>query len=161
MVHVGLDLSRTRLDVHVMALTGSSSKQQSLVSRLAAAQPALVASATDRQQRPPTRQRQTQHRLSVEQVQRLVAEYRDGASVQELAARWGVHRTTVAAQLRQAGVPLRRRGVPADRRTEAIRLYGEGWSCQRLAERYGCHATTVWKVLRQAGVRLRAPWERA
>ena len=91
----------------------------------------------------------------------LVTEYEAGGSIQELAARWGLHRTTVAAQLRQTGVRLRGRGVPADRRAEALRLYGEGWSCQRLAERYGCNPTTVWKVLQQAGVRLRAPWERA
>ena len=71
-----------------------------------------------------------------------------------------MHRTTVAAQLREASVQLRRQGVPDDLLDEAIRLYNDGWSCQRLAERYGCNATTVWKVLKQAGVRLRTPWER-
>jgi hypothetical protein len=66
----------------------------------------------------------------------------------------------VAAQLRQAGVRLRRQGVPDGLLDEAIRLYKDGWTCQRLAERFGCNATTVWKVLRQAGVQLRTPWER-
>jgi DNA-directed RNA polymerase specialized sigma24 family protein len=144
-----------------VVLTGTSSKQQSLVNRLAAAQPALVASPTGGRQRPSVRQRQAQRRLTPEQVQRLVAEYEDGASVQDLASRWSIHRTTVASQLRQAGVKLRGQGVPADCRAEAVRLYGEGWSCQRLGERYGCNATTVWKVLKQAGVRLRESWERA
>jgi transcriptional regulator of aromatic amino acid metabolism len=44
-------------------------------------------------------------------VQQLVAEYEDGASMKELAARWSLHWTTVAAQLRQAGVHLRRHGT--------------------------------------------------
>lgn len=108
----------------------------------------------------PARQRQAQRRLTPKQVQQLVAEYEAGASVRGLAARRGVHRTTVTMQLRQAGVPVRRRGLTEESRTEAVRLYGEGWSCQRLADRYGCNATTVWKMLQQAGVRLRAPWER-
>jgi DNA-directed RNA polymerase specialized sigma24 family protein len=144
----------------LVALTGTSSKQQSLVSRLAASQPTLVASPTISRRRPPVRQRQVQRRLTAEQAQQLATEYEAGASIQELAARWGIHRTTVAAQLRQTGVQLRSRGVPADRRAEVVRLYNHGWSCQRLAERYGCNATTVWKVLQRAGVRLRASWER-
>ena len=136
------------------------SKQKSLVSRLAASQPALTSTATDRRRQPAVRQRQAQRRLTAEQVQQLVAEYENGASVQDLASHWGIHRTTVAAQLRQAGVRLRRQGVPDRLLDEAIRLYNDGWSCQRLADRYGCNATTVWKVLQQAGVKLRAPWER-
>jgi len=77
-----------------------------------------------------------------------------------LAARWKMHRSTVAAQLRRAGVELRRQGVPAERLSEAVRLYGEGWSCPRLAERYSCDDATVRQVLRRAGVELRLPWER-
>jgi transposase-like protein len=134
-----------------VVLTGTSSKQQSLVNHLAAAQPALVAGATDHQRHQPVRHRQAQRRLTPEQTQQLVAGYQDGADVQELATRWGIHRTTVATQLRQAGVELRGGGVPADCLDEAIELYRDGWSCQRLAERYGCNATTVWKVMRQAG----------
>jgi DNA-binding CsgD family transcriptional regulator len=78
----------------------------------------------------------------------------------ELADRWGLHRTTVAGHLRRAGVALRRRGIPTERLTEAISLYGEGWSCQRLAERFGCDDETVRQALKRTGVTLRAPWER-
>lgn len=81
--------------------------------------------------------------------------------MKELAAHWGLHRTTVAAQLRQAGVQLRRQGVPDALLDEAIRLYNDGSSCQRLAQRYDCDAETVRQTLKRAGVRLRAPWERA
>jgi hypothetical protein len=96
----------------LVALPGSSSKQSTLVRDLAAAQPTLLASSTDRQQHVPARQRQAQRRLTAEQTQQLVAAYEGGASMKELATRWGMHRTTVAAQLRQAGTPLRRQGIP-------------------------------------------------
>jgi len=105
-------------------------------------------------------QRQAQRRLTPEQVEQLVADYQVGASMKELAAKWQLHRTTVAAQLRRAGMQLRRRGISADQLPDVTRLYGEGWSCQRLAERYDCDDETVRQVLKQAGVKLRKPWER-
>jgi lambda repressor-like predicted transcriptional regulator len=104
--------------------------------------------------------RQAQRRLTPQQVERLVAEYEAGTDMKALAARWTMHRATVAAQLRRAGVVLRRQGVPEDKLHEAVRLYAEGWSCQRLAERYRCDDETVRQTLKRAGVRLRAPWER-
>ncbi|WP_091112618.1 helix-turn-helix domain-containing protein [Geodermatophilus dictyosporus] len=101
-----------------------------------------------------------QRRLTADQVTALVRAYEAGADMKALAARWGMHRATVAAQLRRAGVELRRQGLPPDRLQEAVRLYGEGWSCQRLAERYGCDDETVRQTLKKANIRLRKPWER-
>jgi DNA-directed RNA polymerase specialized sigma24 family protein len=143
-----------------MPLPGMVTRQSALVSRLSASQPALLASSTGSEQRLRARQRQRQRRLTVEQTQQLIAEYEAGAGIKELAARWDLHRTTVAARLRRAGVQLRRQGVPDTLLNEAIQLYGEGWSCQRLAGRYGCDAETARQTLRRAGVRMRAPWDR-
>jgi DNA-directed RNA polymerase specialized sigma24 family protein len=143
-----------------VVLTGASSKQSALVRGLSASQQALLASSSASRQRRPDRQRQAQRRLTPEQARQLVAEYEGGASMKELAVRWGLHRTTVAAQLQLAGVRLRRQGLPADRVDEARRLYRDGWSLQRLAERYGCDTETVRQALKRAGVKLRAPWER-
>jgi uncharacterized protein (DUF433 family) len=126
--------------------------------RLAESQPALLRRRARRSA--PVKQRQVQRRLAPEQVERLVAEYENGADMKTLAAHWGLHRTTVAAQLRRAGVELRRQGIPDHRLYEAIRLYGQGWSCQHLAERYRCDDETLRQALRRAGVVLRAPWER-
>jgi uncharacterized protein (DUF433 family) len=137
--------------------TVRSSKQSTLFKRLAKDLPDLLL-------RPPrtkvAKPRQTQRRLTPQQVERLVAEYQAGAGMKELAARWEIHRTTVAAQLRRAGVELRRRGIPVEELPEAIRLYGEGWSCQRLAARYGCDDETVRQVLKRTGLILRDPWDR-
>jgi DNA-directed RNA polymerase specialized sigma24 family protein len=110
----------------------------------------LSASSTPRRQR----------RLTPDQAAELVAEYQAGADLKELAARWGVHRTTVAGHLGRAGVELRRQGLSEDQVDEAVRLYGEGWSLQRLAERYDCDDETVRQRLKAAGVVLRRPWER-
>jgi hypothetical protein len=93
-------------------------------------------------------------------VEILVAEYWAGADMKELAFRWELHRTTVAGHLRQAGIALRRQGIPDELRDEAIQLYGEGWSCQRLADRYDGDDETVRQALRRVGVQLRKPWER-
>jgi hypothetical protein len=140
------------------ALRGGSSKHTSLFRHLAEALPVLL------RRRPlPARavkRRQTQRRLTPQQVARLVAEYEVGADMKALAARWHMHRGTVAAHLRRAGVALRRTGVPNDRLDEAVRLYGEGWSLQRLAERYRCDDETVRQLLKRADVQQRKPWER-
>ena len=103
-------------------------------------------------------ERQAQRRLTTQQVEQLVAANQAGASVRELAAKWRLHRTTVAAQLRRAGVKLRYHGISADRIDDVVRLYGEGWSCQRLAERYKCDNETVRQALTHAGLALRLPW---
>lgn len=116
-----------------MGQTVGSSKQSALFRRLAEELPALLRRRPRRAK--PGKQQQTQRRLSPQQVERLVAEYQAGADMKELAARWELHRTTVATHMRRAGVALRRQGVPGDRLDEAVRLYGDGWSLQRLAER--------------------------
>ena len=141
-----------------MELTGQSSNQNALFSRLAKALPALLRRKKLRAK--PARQRQVQRRLTAQQVEQLVAEYMAGDDMTVLAARWGLHRTTVAGHLRRADIVLRRQGIPAESMDEAIRLYGEDWSCLRLAERYGCDDETVRKTLKRAGVHLRKPWER-
>jgi lambda repressor-like predicted transcriptional regulator len=103
---------------------------------------------------------QIQRRLTIQHREQMVAEYLSGASMLALARQWGLHRTTVAEQLRRAGVEIRQRGIPLEKLDEAIRLYEKGWSCVRLAELYNCDDETVRQTLRRAGVRLRAPWDR-
>jgi DNA-directed RNA polymerase specialized sigma24 family protein len=141
----------------MVVLTGSSSKQSALVNRLSAALPTLLRRRT-RKQSP--RRRQAQRRLTTKQAQRLTAEYENGASMKELAKRWSLHRTTVAAQLRQAGIRLRRQGIPDALLDEVIQRYDEGWSCQQLAKHYECDAETVRQKLKRAGLTLRKPWDR-
>lgn len=129
---------------------------QTHVSRLSAGLPALLRRHL---QVHPIKQRQIQRRLTAKHAAQLAAEYQAGDSMQQLADRWHLHRTTVAVHLRRAGVTIRQRGIPPERIDEATRLYHEGWSCQRLAERFDCDDETVRQTLKRAGVRLRKPWE--
>ena len=140
--------------IFLVALTGASLNFRTHVSRLSAGLPAVL---RRRLQVHPVKQRQVQRRLTAKQAAQLAAEYEAGASMQQLADRWNLHRTTVADQLRRAGVAIRQRGIPPERLDEAIRLYGEGWSCQRLAERFDCDDETVRQTLKRAGVKLRKP----
>lgn len=73
----------------------------------------------------------------------------------ELAAQFGVHRTTVAASLRKLSIPLRRQGLHGADLADATRLYGEGWSLARLGEQFKCDAETVRQSLKRAGVVMR------
>ena len=104
--------------------------------------------------------KQEQRRLEPGEVAELVAAYRGGASMKELAKRHGIHRTTVASWLKINHCELRRQGISELELPEVIRLYVDGWSCQRLAERFDCDDETVRQALKSAGVVLRRPWER-
>ena len=65
--------------------------------------------------------RQHQRRLTMTEITELMKEYQQGASVKELAQRFGIHRVTVTAVLQRHGVELRRSGlVPADIRQQRL-----------------------------------------
>jgi lambda repressor-like predicted transcriptional regulator len=98
--------------------------------------------------------------LTDNQIAQLVAEYQAGLDMAVLALPWELHRTTVAAHLRRAGVVLRGKAFRPSRSPKQIRLYSAGWSLQRLAERYRCDDETVRTELKRAGIRLPKPWER-
>jgi DNA-binding CsgD family transcriptional regulator len=85
----------------------------------------------------------------------VIAGYRSGRTMKELATEFGIDRRTVSAHLRRAGIAARRRGLDQEQIIEAARLYGAGWSSGRLAESFDVSADTVLKVLRRAGVAIR------
>jgi DNA-binding transcriptional ArsR family regulator len=98
---------------------------------------------------------QVQHRLDPSQVAELVAGYQGGATIEDLAERFGVHRTTVMAHLDRSGVKRRRRGIEVASLPEAVRLYEAGWSLARVGERFGVDGETVRTAFRKAGVPIR------
>jgi len=121
--------------------------------------PALLASPEPASR--PTRQRRAQQRLTEDRARQLIAEYLAGANMRQVAERWGVHRTTVATQLRRAGVNPRPSGLGNQDVDEATQLYADGWSLARLGKRYECSADTVRSALLKAGLVMRRPWERS
>jgi|1185.fasta_scaffold301550_1 transposase len=98
--------------------------------------------------------RQIQRHLSADDVLSVIAAYEQGATIDELATRFGVHRTTVMAHLERQGAP-RRCGTVTKNLNEATRLYEQGWSLARVGDHFGVDGETVRRALRAAGVTLR------
>jgi hypothetical protein len=114
---------------------------------------AAHAPASTEQPRP----RRTQKRLRGVEVDEMVAAYRTGDSVDELAERFDVHRTTAMAHLRRRRVEPR---VPftawdPEALTAAAALYASGASLVVVAARFRVDPSTVANRFRRAGVTIR------
>jgi len=92
---------------------------------------------------PPRPNAETVRRLNLAQVDLLVAGYRKGKTVYELAADFGIARQTVSLILKRNGVPMRMQGLRDDQRTEVAELRAQGWSYARLGTRFGVNASTA------------------
>ena len=98
--------------------------------------------------------RQIQRHLGADEVLSLVDTYAQGDTIDELASKFGIHRTTVMAHLERQRAP-RRSGIVTRNIDEATRLYEEGWSLARVGEHFGVDGETVRRTLRASGVDLR------
>jgi transposase-like protein len=86
----------------------------------------------------------------------LVAAYRRGVPVEDLAASFRVNRTTVLSHVRRHGVPKRdRRALQGDEVDRAAQLYLGGRSMDWVAAQLEVAASTVRRALKDAGVTLR------
>jgi DNA-directed RNA polymerase specialized sigma24 family protein len=112
----------------------------------------LLPSGPTPRQRP--RRRQVQVRLSDNQITDLVAAYRDGTKINDLAKSFAINRTTVLAHLKRAKVPQRRGRVERSVEAAAL-LYEDGWSLVRIGDHMGVNPSTVWTALRRHGVQMR------
>jgi hypothetical protein len=100
---------------------------------------------------------QVQHRLNPEQVENLVAEYRAGRSVIELAARYRLSRTTVHSHLKQHGLgrPQWERKLTDTQVQAAAKLYAAGSSLVAVGQRFNVDAATIRRAFIRAGVPVR------
>ena len=94
-----------------------------------------------------------QRRLSRAEIGQLIHRYRDGASIDGLAGRYEVHRTTVIHHLDQAGVARRRvvRKMTDESVALAAARYEQGASLAAIANEFGVHQRTLARELRRAG----------
>jgi transposase-like protein len=98
-----------------------------------------------------------QRRLSNADVDDLVRAYRAGSSIDSLAARLGVNRTTIISHLDRRGIE-RRRSVRkmTDRSVrQAAKSYAAGESLVQVASQFGVDARTLAREFRRAGVPIR------
>jgi transposase-like protein len=94
-------------------------------------------------------------KLSTAEIDKLVQQYKSGATVYELAEQFGIHRTTASLHLHRHGVTLRRRGLDPSQIDHAVRLYADGQSLARIADRYDVDPSTVHTALRTRCVHMR------
>jgi hypothetical protein len=100
----------------------------------------------------------TQTRLHTVEVDELVAAYRAGDGVEQLAERFGVHRSTVLAHLGRRQVQLRSTFTTWDHdalTAAAAAYYASGASLATVAARFGVDPSTVANRFRRAGVAVR------
>ncbi len=98
-----------------------------------------------------------QRRLSEGNVQDLVRSYAEGSSIDQLARRFSVHRTTVISHLDRRGVPRRRivRKL-TDRDVKlAADQYWRGQSLKEVAEGFAVDARTLAREFSRAGIATR------
>jgi lambda repressor-like predicted transcriptional regulator len=103
----------------------------------------------------PRRCRKKQRRFTTDEAKFVADQYLAGTNMNQLAAAYEVHRTTVAKCLNKQQVPLRRFGFPSASIGEAAMLYRSGWSLIRLGEKFACSDSTVRTALIRHGVKTR------
>lgn len=81
------------------------------------------------------------------EVDCLLADYRSGVGVNELAERYGVHRATVSAHLARRGVRRRRPGLGIEESAEVVKCYQAGVSMRAIALSMGVDRKAVHRVL--------------
>ena len=97
--------------------------------------------------------------LRPEQVDDLVAQYREGATLVELASVFGVNRRTVATHLTRREVTIRRGRFDPSRIHEAADLYLSGLTLVEVGVKVGAGPQAVRRALASHGVVIR-PGER-
>jgi hypothetical protein len=114
----------------------------------------LAKTAGPRRESPPSA-RGTARRLTEREVTELITRYRDGATVYDLAERFGIHRTTVSAHLHRREIQMRGHSLAESQVDHGIQLYEQRWSVARIGSHLGVNGSTVWLALRARGVRMR------
>ena len=106
---------------------------------------------------PPAAQHRTQGRLRAHDVDALVAAYRAGATIKELAEQFDIARTTVMAHLDRRNVQRRATAKEwdDDALSGAARSYANGYSLAHIADQFGVDPKTVANRFRRAGVPIR------
>ncbi|ASR54918.1 hypothetical protein CBP52_07140 [Cellulomonas sp. PSBB021] len=93
--------------------------------------------------------------LRPEQVDDLVAQYREGATLVELASLFGVNRRTVATHLTRREVTIRRGRFDPSRIHEAADLYLSGLTLAEVGVKVGAGPQAVRRALASHGVMIR------
>jgi DNA-binding CsgD family transcriptional regulator len=105
----------------------------------------------------PRSRTQVQRHLIHEDQLEVVDAYAAGASINEVARQFRLHRTTVNAILERHGVPVRARTMSPTQIRRARELYESGLSLVDVGAQLGFNAQTVANRLKALAVPIRAP----
>ena len=101
------------------------------------------------------KRKQTQTRLSDEEVDTVIAGYQEGLTLKELSSAVGAHHTTLARRLDRRGVARRGPRLTDEQVGNAAALYRRGWSLAKLSERFGVYPESIRYRLLRVGVEMR------
>jgi transposase len=98
---------------------------------------------------------------SASDLEKIISDYAEGASQTELAAKYGVNRSSIRNYLTREGAPMRPRpGKNNDLRLMLIHQYQDNKTARELATMHKLDLETVIRILGHAGVRVRSQSER-
>jgi DNA invertase Pin-like site-specific DNA recombinase len=98
-----------------------------------------------------------QRRLAAAEIEQLIHQYSQGTSIDALACRYEVHRTTVIHHLDRAGIARRRvvRKMTDESVALAAARYEQGASLALVASELGVHQRTLTREFRRVGISIR------
>jgi len=103
--------------------------------------------------------RQEQKRLNSEEIELLVAGYKDGKSACTLAIEYGCHRVTVGKILKRHGHEVCNRTAQKKLDVDdVLAMYSKIYSIEDIAQKYDVSRSSVVRCLKSNGVELRGRW---
>ena len=130
---------------------GNTAYQLKALKRLVSSLPKRSAPVVTRERRPQA----TAKRLKGQEVKDLAEAYQAGATIAQLAKRFGINPTTVSNILKRENVATRGRKLSDADIDTAERLYAEGLSLERVANRLNVTAGAIRFRLVKRGVKMR------
>jgi hypothetical protein len=97
----------------------------------------------------------TARQLRPAEVDELVTAFRAGSTASQLAAEFGIYRTTVGEHLRARGIDTKYFALSPDELRQASEFYEQGWTISKLAAHFDVGGETVRARLTATGIRLR------
>ena len=104
--------------------------------------------------------RQTQKRLSEEEVLQIITAYQGGKSANVLAREYGCNRKAICDHLKKHGVTVSRSKIRSEEAVrQIIALYEANQQMKEIADQYGVSESAINRLLHENGVRIRSRWE--
>lgn len=91
------------------------------------------------------------------EIQKVVSEYRKGASMAKIRRTWGCSRSSVYNWIKEKGVePHYERLVPEDTVRQCVEAYKLGMESRDIAKKFKITRSNLYKWLRKEGVEIRS-----